>query len=255
MTTSPNRNRIAILIALMLVGGIFVAISVQQSGREQRVPITYPPGAVVHGGTYGEWIARHWQWIASIPLDTNPGYDVTGQSCGDGQTGPVFFLPRNLPPCKVPAGMAILVPIAGSECSSTELPPFSGTNEEELRFCAAEEVDRYTNIRLSVDGRDVPEIEAYRTSSPLFALSLPDHNILGAPTGVAYAVADGYQAILRPLPPGEHEILIHLELKDGTVLPDKVVRLKVVEPTWSAPAATPDIATPMVTPVATQVRR
>jgi hypothetical protein len=239
----------------MLVGGMFVAISVQQSEREEGVTITYPPGAVVHGGTYGEWSARHWQWIASIPLDINPGYDVTSESCGSGQSGAVFFLPRNLPPCEVPAGMAILVPIAGSECSSTEPAPFSGTNEEELRTCAAEEAERYTNIRLNVDGRNVPEIEAYRTSSPLFALSLPDHNVLGAPTGVAYAVADGYQAILRPLPPGEHEILIHLELKDGTVLPDKLVRITVMEPTWLAPAATPDIVTPMVTPGATPVRR
>jgi hypothetical protein len=254
MRASQSRNRIVLLIVLMLVGGMFAAISVQQSEREERAAITYPPGTVVHGGTYSEWSARHWQWLASIPLASNPGFDVTGESCAEGQSGPVFFLPRNLPPCTVPAGMAILVPIAGTECSSTEPDPFSGTNEEELRLCAEVEADRYTNIRLSVDGRNIPEIETYRTSTPLFAMSLPEHNILGAPAGVAYAVADGYQAILRPLPAGEHEVIVHLELEDSTVLPDKLVRLKVVEPTWSAPIATPDVATPLATPVVTPVR-
>ena len=254
MRAPQSRNRIVLLIALMLVGGMFAAISVQQSRQEERVAITYPPGTVVHGGTYGEWSARHWQWLASIPLAGNPGFDVTGESCAAGQSGPVFFLPHNLPPCTVPAGMAILVPIAGTECSSTEPTPFSGGNEEELRLCAEMEADRYTNIRLSVNGEDVPGIRAYRTSTPLFAMSLPDHNILGAPAGVAYAVADGYQAILRPLPAGEHQIIVHLELEDGTVLPDKLVRLEVVEPTWSAPVATPDVATPMATPLATPVR-
>jgi hypothetical protein len=72
---------------------------------------------------------------------------------------------------------------------------------------------------------------------------------LGVPAGVAYAVADGYQVMVAPLPVGEHEIVAHVELTDGTVLPDKVMRLTVVEPLVIAPAATPDLGTPAATPV------
>lgn len=253
MRALQNRNRMFLVIGLLVIGGMFVAISAQHSTRLPRTATTFPPSSIVHGGTYGEWSARHWQWTVSFPLNANPGHDVTGETCGDGQYGPVFFLPRNFAPCTIPAGPAILVPIAGTECSSIETTPFSGTSERELRDCAAREIERYTNIRLSVNGEDVPDIESYRASSPLFTLSLPEHNILGAPAGVAYAVADGYQVILRPLPPGEHEIVVHLELTDGTVLPDKLIHLNVVEPVWSAPEATPAVLIPVATPGATPI--
>lgn len=239
MNTFPTRNHIFLLAAFILVGGMFVAISAQQATRSTRNATTYAPGALVHGSTYAEWNARQWQWTTSFPLDANPGHDVSGDTCANGQSGPVFFLPHNFAPCTVPADTAILVPIAGTECSTREPAPFSGASEEELRNCASREVDRYINVRVTVDGQEVPDIEMYRTSSPLFTLSLPERNILGAPAGMAHAVAEGYQVILKPLPPGDHEIVVHLELADGTVLPDKLVRLTVAEPAWSVPMATP----------------
>ena len=157
-----------------------------------------------------------------------PGHDVTGVTCGYGQSGPGVHHPRNFPPCTVPAGVALLVPIVGTVCSTVEPPPYGGRDEAELRACAAAEVDRYTGIVVHVDGQAVPDIEAYRASSPRF--TLPEHNVLGVPAGVAYAVADGYQVMVAPLPVGEHEIVAHVELTDGTVLPDKVLRVAVVEP-------------------------
>ena len=80
-------------------------------------------------------------------------------------------------------------------------------------------------------------------------MTLPEHNVLGVPAGVAYAVADGYQVMVAPLPVGEHEIVAHVELTDGTVLPDKVLRVAVVEPLGTDPGATPDLRTPRATPV------
>lgn len=227
--------------------GMFVALARQPSPSDDS-PV-YQPGVLVHGVSQEEWSARHWQWTLGIPAGNNPGQDVSGTSCAYGQSGPVFFLPRNFTPCTVPAGMSVLAPITGTECSTNEPAPFSGTSEEELRNCAAREIERYATIEVRIDGGIVPNIQAYRVSSPLFTVLLPEGNVLGAPAGTTYAVADGYQVIIRPLPPGEHEVVVHLELADGTVLPDKLITITVEEPTWQAPLGTPFISTPMATPI------
>jgi hypothetical protein len=130
----------------------------------------------------------------------------------------------------VPADVAVFIPIAGSECSTLEPPPFHGANEEELAACAAGEADRYTGVVVRVNGEVVPEIERYRAQSPPFTLQLPEDNILAVPPGTGRAVADGYQVILPPLAPGAHEIVVHVEVTEGYALPDKTLRLTVVEP-------------------------
>jgi hypothetical protein len=46
------------------------------------------------GRTYGEWSNAWWQWALSIsttPDNNNPLLDPTGASCGNGQSGPVWF--------------------------------------------------------------------------------------------------------------------------------------------------------------------
>ena len=52
-----------------------------------------PPDELWAGATRGEWDARWWQWAVSMPEEVNPGFDVTGERCGYGQFGPVFFVP------------------------------------------------------------------------------------------------------------------------------------------------------------------
>ncbi len=249
MTASFARPLVLLLVALILGSGTVVAALAQEATPTIEGVTVLPPGERVHGATLGEWSARHWQWTASFPVKVNPGHDVTGTRCGYGQSGPVFFIPRNFPPCTVPAGMALFIPIAGTECSTGEPAPYGGRDEAALRTCAAADVDRYTGIVVRVDGQAVPDIAAYRVSSPPFTLTLPQDNILGAPAGVTHAVADGYQILLAPLPVGEHEIMVHIELIDGTVLPDKVAHITVVAPSVASPAATPDLGTPGATPI------
>jgi len=222
------RTRLLLVVVLILAGGLVAALV-----REDVLPTVdglpvVPAGADVHGVSMAEWSARHWQWTLGIPIATNPGQDVTGATCGEVQEAPVYFIPRNFPPCEVPAGWSIFIPIVGTECSTVEAPPYHGETPYDLRACAARDVDRYTGIIVRINGELVPEIADYRVASPPFSLILPERNVLGAPAGDAVAVADGYQVILALLPPGEHEIVVHVELDDGTVLPDKVLRLTVV---------------------------
>jgi hypothetical protein len=141
------------------------------------------------------------------------------------------LVPRTLPPCTVPAGVAVFIPLAGSACSTLEPPPFYGGNEAELAACAAREADRYTGLVVRVNGEVVPAIARYRAQSPPFTIQLPADNILAVPAGTGRAVADGYQVILPPLAPGVHEIVVHVEVTDGYALPDETLRLTVVAPT------------------------
>jgi hypothetical protein len=248
MTIGSSRGRYLVIGVFALLAGVVGSSQAQEATPIVRA-LLLAPGEPTFGASLAEWSARHWQWTTSLPIPINPGHDVTGETCSYGQSGPVFFIPRNFPPCTIPTGVTLFVPIAGTECSSVEPPPYAGRDEAELRTCAAAEVDRYTGIVVQVDGQEVPDIEAYRTSSPRFVMALPEHNVLGVPAGLAYATTDGYQFMVAPLPVGEHEIVAHVELKDGLVLPDKVLRLTVVAPRGADPGATPNLVTPGAAPV------
>ncbi len=228
MRTVRPDARIILLVALCFLGGWIASLVTSPLPSPPGGGLVYSAGDSVYGATLGEWSARHWQWTVRLPIGENPGQDATGVRCGTDQNAQVFFVPRNFPSCEVPAGTLIFVPIVGTECSTVESPPYYGETEAELRTCASTDVDRYTGIIVRVDGELVPDIGAYRASSPLFSLTLPENNVLGVPPGSANAVADGYQLLLTPLPLGEHEIMVHVELQDGTVLPDKIMRFTVI---------------------------
>lgn len=248
MTRTSARMPLIVILVLLLTGIIVAVIASRQTSDTATSP-AYAPGSYVSGASLDEWNTRHWQWTLSFPVGSSPNQDGTGEMCMHGQSGAVVFIPRNLPPCTVPEGHAVLIPIAGGECSSVEAIPFWGGDEDALRACAAQEASRYANISVTVDGDVIAGIERYRSATGPFAVVLPEQNLLGAPMGPAWAAADGYAVLLRPLSPGEHTIIVHTETADGIVLPDKLLTLTVVKPAWSAPA-THAITTPLATPVA-----
>lgn len=250
MTRSSAPWPILVLFVLILIGGL-VAWLASREVSDNADALAYSPDAYVHGASLDEWSARHWQWTLSFPVDASPGQDASGERCTLGQEGPVYFVPRNLAPCTVPEGAIVMIPVAGGECSSVEAFPYWGGDEETLRACAADEAARYANITVTVDGETIPAVERYRTTTPLFSALLPEHNILGVEPGAAWVVADGYNVLLRPLPPGEHTIIVHTETADGLVLPDKLLQLTVVEPAWADPAVHEVFVTPRATPHAT----
>jgi hypothetical protein len=175
-----------------------------------------------YGISYEDWTIKFWQWILSMPVDINPTTDNTGERCGEGQSSlPVFFLSgaggsvveRT---CTVPAGKAILVPVGSVECSFAEFGEFGGTTEEELHTCAEEDQSSNPILFLSVDGRQIQQLEKYRIHSRAFNVTFPENALFGAKAGPSVAVSDGYWIILEPLPPGEHEIHFKNSLTNPT---------------------------------------
>ena len=181
----------------------------------------------VGGLGLGEWSARNYQWQYSFPLSVNPASDTTGERCGFGQSGPVFFLATAVESvvrsCTVPLGATVFVPLIGSECSTAEPPPWHGDDEAELRTCAQTMHDNVppellAQIELTVDGEALADMDSYRALTPAFELNLPPDNLLGVDAGIALAVADGYQALLAPLSEGEHEIVASVPGENGPLV-------------------------------------
>jgi hypothetical protein len=216
-------------------------------------PTVLTPDAPAYGATYAEWSARYFQWFLSFPMAVNPATDETGERCGYGQSGPVFFLAGGMPipfevggtppaatgvrACTVPAGTALLLHVLGANCSTVEPPPFFGRDEAELRACAKALLDLPSVLTATVDGVAIPDLTRYRVQSPLFRVALPADNWLGVPPATAEAVADGYWLLLAPLPPGEHEIRFGGYVPDIGIGLEVTYRLTVAEPRVVPPAA------------------
>jgi hypothetical protein len=208
--------------SVLVMAGLIVGLSiVPQPGAfaaDQQVDV-FPPEENVFGLSYGDWSAAWWQYVLSIPADTNPIFDTTGNNCDIEQSeSPVFFLVgAGTEPvtrtCTVPSGRALFFPIINVECSNVEPPPFFGETAQELRECVAELVNGVgvETLQVVVDGKQVQNLEDFRVQSPLFDFILPPgDNFLGLPDVTSgSAVSDGYWLMLKPLSPGNH--VIHWE--------------------------------------------
>ena len=258
--------RLVILVALLASVSAAAALpgvaqdatpSQDVAGTEVGGVTVLPPDATWGGATRGEWSGRMWQWVVSMPMEINPGFDTAGERCGYGQFGPVFFVPGAFVPdafertCVVPEGTALYVSAGGSECSTVEPPPFFGRNEAELRACATANTDEIVELSLTINGEEVPDLDAYRTVSPMFTMTFGEDNFFGVPAGVALSVADDYSILVAPLPPGEYEFT------GSTLFPGddepfvSTVRVIVVSPQIiEPPAASPEAGTPMASPAA-----
>lgn len=169
----------------------------------------YPPDSKPYGLTFGQWAMNWHKWLYSLPASINPATDTTGKNCGQGQSGPVWFLAGTtggmaIRTCTVPSGKAILFPIIASECSYSENPNLS--TESELASCALGPDNGVTHLELTIDGRSIPDLSKYRAMSPLFSFVFPSDNVAGVKPGPTRGVADGYWAIISPLSAGNHTI-------------------------------------------------
>jgi hypothetical protein len=198
-------------------------------------PGIIPPKAKSHGKTYGEWSVAWWQWLYSIPLAQNPANDTTGEFAGVGQEGPVWFLAgsfsggeftRNI---IVPPGKSLFFPLINYSAWYPEdlawIPDWlvaggvdiSGMTDEEIIVAGAQYfIDNSTITKVTIDGKRVKHLEAYRAAAPgLFPVS--DELLLdfGLSPGVHMVSSDGYWLMLAPLSRGDHVIEVEVGAFEG----------------------------------------
>lgn len=147
------------------------------------------------------WAEKWWNWAVSIPKDRNPVYDNSGKNSNLDQDDPnVWFLAgaqsgSTTRSCTIPAGKAILVPVAVNECSLSEFP-----DETDLAECATAG-NKVISMKVTVNGKsfDRSVLEKYHVKTGEFNLTFAPNNIFDASPGTTRAVSDGYWFFLRPL--------------------------------------------------------
>jgi hypothetical protein len=190
--------RIARVLLAVVVGVVVTAPAASAAPEHESRPAPDRELATLLG--------ELWETVLETPIPENPL--AAGEPWCidlDGVVAPFTLDPTAPPTCTVRPGTKIFVAAVTIECSTVEPPPFSGSNEAELRECARAVDVPGSTLTLTVDGQPVP---LTLVETPLLTIDLPEDNILGVPPQQALSVAAGFVALLHPLPPGTHEIVI-----------------------------------------------
>lgn len=194
--------------------------------------LLFPRQARPFGTSYEDWTAAWWQWSLALPKDVNP---MQGGACDQNQSGQVFFLAgttggADTRDCTIPVGKGIFFPLVNVVMFSC--PEYAGGPGYTCEDAMSDDFKRdcldsfmttgeHTLI-LEIDGVAVSNLEAYRAQSDSFIETSPAdpaqqvfpgctgpirENSCGVEVGSSRnALTDGYWAMLRPLPAGQHEI-------------------------------------------------
>ncbi len=201
-----------------------------------------PPTQKAFAMTYGEWTARWWQYVLGSPRDSNIVTDLTGQYCGLGQWGPVFFLAGStggtvVRSCTIPAGKGLLVPLLNF---AGAVPDDALTIEDVISgYSAAADMIDVDTLSFTIDGISVRNLAKYRFQTPIFSLigAAPSFTSDGGCVNTtphcyegfrAEAWADGYWVMLNPLSAGEHTIHFYAEVPAWGVVQDVTYHLTVL---------------------------
>lgn len=172
-----------------------------------------------------EW----WQWVMAIPSSDSPVYDKTGNRCGVGQRGDVWFLAGSTGgkvtrKCTAPAGVNLLVPVVNNFCFPDAAYSDDACTSDTVTF-----IDSFADgtILLEVDGNVVTPTRVTDTDD--FTFTVGNNGYGGVKPGVYRAtVADGQWALLGPLDPGRHAV--HIVAQGPYFSLDVTYDLAVVEP-------------------------
>ena len=153
----------------------------------------------------GEW----WATALEIPFPENP-LPGNGDPCIRlGHVLAPAFVPDGEISCSVGKNTPILAITFTSECSDAEEPPFFGATKRERRACAIEADDGITVNQVGIDGK-VYDVDRYRVQSNDRKVRLPEDDLFGVDASTLRFTADGWAPLIEPLPPGHHEITIHV---------------------------------------------
>lgn len=173
-----------------------------------------PPDFMLFGKTSGDYGAEWFEYM--FGLSTNVDYlrpnagPLNDERVYFLQRPPTIFLQPGIQTYFVPEDVYVFFPFPAYEWDDVDtIPPLS---VEELRQTVARYVDGITHVSLVLDGITLENSTAYRAQSPVFSVDLSTSDnietiIVGHPIEglIDPIVADGYLAMLAPLPAGLHD--------------------------------------------------
>jgi len=118
----------------------------------------FSPEDKPYGFSFGEWTARWWQWVLSIPKESNPGIDETGEKFIMNNDPHVIFLAGTYGgfaerDYTIPAGKSVLFPIINFTTSYIEEPTLK--TESDLKERAKQDIDDIEKKEAIIDGMSV----------------------------------------------------------------------------------------------------
>jgi hypothetical protein len=168
----------------------------------------FPIESSPYGLTYGEWSARWWQWLLSVPRSKSPAFDSSGDNANVNQFDPnVLFLCQTIYSVKkarttqdravtMRAGRSVFMPII----NWLSVFHVDGKTDEELVSVAKKRMDVVSELEVVINGVTIKEgLERYRVRSPFFDLVVPEDNIFELSAGFRHFVSEGYWIFLKPL--------------------------------------------------------
>jgi len=195
-------------------------MSIRISEKDTSIEL-FTPNDKPYGMSYGEWTVKWWQWMISIPMNSNPAADEDGRYAGINQTDPyVWFLAGTLGGmsvnrrCRIPLKRSILFPVINIEINPVEQPSLKSPADM-IRYVTEDE-DDIIDLDAQVNGQKVP-IYRVRSDPVIFPLKIPNDNPFKAPGDIAtMATSDGYWVFLKSLDPGEYHLYFSGSCSLGT---------------------------------------
>jgi hypothetical protein len=210
-------KKIPIMISLILSLPFIILFCTvgNSSAQDDTGSYIYLIGSEPFGIPYNQWTESWWNWLVSIPKDTNPALDINGKYCHKGMQYDyfVFFLVGSINEtasrsCTIPSNMSLFFPATTSFCYNTAS---TKKIEDKLRACASlQKSDPGTNV--IIDGINLNtfayDIRNARVQSNLFNISVPSNSILHISPQNISGIAAGNWVFLKPgaFQSGTHEI-------------------------------------------------
>jgi hypothetical protein len=182
-------------------------------------PEPLPVDGTHYGQTYAQWGASWWQWAFAQTATDHPVLDETGEDCGVGQQGPVWFLAGTFGSapvertCSVPEDQALLVPVLNLAIDNGGVPEEDWMTDAEIQDALTGALDTATDLYATLDGEALADPADFRVGIAQFSYTLPATDSLYELWGlvdddgvVDPSFTDGYYLLLEPLPPGEYEL-------------------------------------------------
>lgn len=183
---------------------LVVALSACSALTPEILPL--PVTATADGTTQADLSRNWWQWAASFDDADSPVADRTGERCGNGQSGAVWFLAGTYGSnavhrtCRVPAGKQLFFPLI----NYVVMPRYDHSIPcKEARLTAHEITDSAMGLFAELDGRSFSDLAAHRVATTeCFNVAA---RAAGAPD-LSPSASDGYWLLLPPLPAGTHHL-------------------------------------------------
>ncbi len=172
----------------------------------------FEPDSEPYGQSYGEWEGKFWGLHVNLEPDkspASPNYKPTVCLLLKNENENMTFLSdfyseieyRNYN-CKI-SQTPIAIPALTEGCSYGE---FENPNDNIIEGCVYSH-NPYAVVKVTIDGKEIPDIDKFRITSDWFILNVTEKdNPYDIRLGSHKAKINAIMPIIKPLPPGEHEI-------------------------------------------------